>query len=169
MRVYVASTPARLATLRVQGLPAGTEGYAATPGLAEVLGLPADGGPDTAEELGEAVLEAAAEASLLLLAQEPGAGELDAEGRAGRTGARRRVVVVVEARARAVQDADHPATVVLTAPLRWSAVESVLADDATAVERVGRAAVLARTDQDRAVGRLERDQLGWFGPDELDD
>jgi len=166
--VYVATTPARLAALRVQGLPAGTEGYAATPGLAEGLGLSPDGGEDTAEELGQAVLEAAAEASLLLLADEPGAGEGDAGVLADRTGPTRRVVVVVEARARAVADADHPATVVLTAPLRWSAVESVLADDATAAERVGRAAVLARTDQDRAVGRLERDQLGWFGPDELD-
>ena len=77
MRVYVAATPARLAALRAQGLPAGTEGYAATPGLAEALGLPVDGGEDTAEELGEAVIEAAAEASLLLLAQEPGAGEID--------------------------------------------------------------------------------------------
>lgn len=167
MRVYVAATPARLAGLRQHGLPAGTEGYAATPGLAEALGLRVEQDEDTAEELGEAVLEAAAEASLLLLADEPGAVGDDAT-RPDPTGSMRRVVVVVQARARAVEDADHPATVVLTAPLRWSAVESVLADDATAAGRVGRAAVLARTDQDRAVDRLERDQLGWFGPDELD-
>ena len=163
----MAATPARLAGLRQHGLPAGTEGYAATPGLAEALGLRVEQDEDTAEELGEAVLEAAAEASLLLLADEPGAVGDDAT-RPDPTGSMRRVVVVVQARARAVEDADHPATVVLTAPLRWSAVESVLADDATAAGRVGRAAVLARTDQDRAVDRLERDQLGWFGPDELD-
>lgn len=168
MRVYVAATPARLAGLRRHGLPAGTEGYAATPGLAEALGLRVEEDEETAEELGEAVLEAAAEASLLLLADEPGPGGDDDRTRPDPTGSMRRVVVVVQARARAVEDADHPATVVLTAPLRWSAVESVLADDATAAGRVGRAAVLARTDQDRAVDRLERDQLGWFGPDELD-
>ena len=38
-------------------------------------------------------------------------------------------------------------------------MESVLADDETAADRVGRAAVLAADDVDRAVGRLERDRL----------
>ncbi len=66
-----------------------------------------------------------------------------------------------------MEDAPHPATVVLTSALRWSAVDCVLADDETAAERVGRAAALVEEDQDRAVERLERDQLGWFGPDEL--
>ncbi len=56
---------------------------------------------------------------------------------------------------------------VLTAPVRWAAVDCVLADDEAAAERVGRAAVLAATDQDRAVDRLERDPLGWFERDEL--
>ena len=88
-------------------------------------------------------------------------------GRVAATAVVEGTLVVVEARARPLEDADHPATVVLTAPLRWSAVDCVLADDETAAERVGRAAALVLTDQDRAVDRLERDQLGWFGPDEL--
>lgn len=171
MRVYVPTTPARLAGLREDGLPAGTEGYAVTDALADALGLPrpagpaargqvadvadpADGADEAAEDLLQVVLDAAAEASLLLLAD-------DGPGPA------RRAVVVVEARARPVDDDTHPATVVLTAPLRWSAVDCVLADDETAADRVGRAAELAGTDQDRAVERLERDQLGWFGPEEL--
>jgi hypothetical protein len=113
------------------------------------------GQDEAAEDLEQAVLDAAAEASLLLLAE-------DGDGSPAR-----RAVVVVEARARPVGGAGHPATVVLTAPLRWDAVDCVLADDASAADRVARAAALVETDQDRAVERLERDQLGWFGPDEL--
>lgn len=199
MRVYVPTTPAALPRLREAGLAAGTEGYAVTQALADALGVGpvaaagdqgADADDRSDEDLGEAVLDTAAEASLLLLAEElaekpadepagepaeepaeepagePAAGPPGGQGTTG-TAAARRVVVVVEARARPVEDAEHPATVVLTAPLRWAAVECLLADDERAAGRVGRAAVLARTDQDRAVDRLERDQLGWFGPDEL--
>lgn len=170
MRVYVPTTPALLPSLRRDGLPAGTEAYAATPGLAEALGLPApaddadgaapadgaDGAAEAAEaaeDLAEAARQTAAEASLLLLAEDPGAPA-------------RRTVLVADARARPVGGDAHPATVVLTAALRWAAVDSVLADDVTASPRVARAAALVDTDQDAAVARLERDVLGWFHPDE---
>lgn len=169
MRVYVPTTPARLAGLRQDGLPAGTEAYAATTELAEALGLPGpaasgadgtsrdrDGAGETdeaAEDLAETARQAAAEASLLLLAED------------GTTPARR-TVLVAEARARAVGGDAHPGAVVLTAPLRWGAVESVLADDPSASARVTRAVALVEDDQDAAVARLERDVLGWFHPDE---
>lgn len=174
MRVYVPTTPARLADLRADGIPAGTEGYAVTDALADALDLPRpvpgvagaeeDDGAEATEQLEVAVLDAAAEASLLLLAEDR-TGEVP--GGIGDEAPARRAVVVAEARARSVHDAAHPATVVLTAPLRWSSVDCVLADDETAAARVGRAAGLVLADQDRAVERLERDQLGWFGPDEL--
>lgn len=164
MRVYVPTTPALLPSLRRDGLPAGTEAYAATSALAEALGLPAPeddaggtpdaaGATDAVEDLAEAARQAAAEASLLLLAEDPGAPA-------------RRTVLVADARARPVGGDAHPATVVLTAALRWAAVDSVLADDVTASPRVARAAALVDTDQDVAVARLERDVLGWFHPDE---
>lgn len=160
MRVYLPTTPALLPGLREHGLPAGTEGYAVTEALVAALDLPADD-PDTEDDLVDVVVGAAAEGSLLLLGEQAAGSAIGPEQA-------RRVVVVAEARARSVDDADaHPGTVVLTAPLRWSVVESVLADDETAADRVGRAAVLAAEDVDRAVGRLERDALGWFHPDEI--
>lgn len=152
MRVYLPTVPALLPGLREHGLPAGSEGYAVTPALVDALDLPADD-PDTEDDLVEVAVAAAAEASLLLLAEH---------------GGDRRVVLVAEARARGLDDPDaHPATVVLTAPLRWAVLESVLADDESAADRVGRAALLVAEDADRAVGRLERDALGWFHPDEI--
>lgn len=158
MRVYVATTPARLPGLRQDGLPAGTEGYAVTAGLAEALDLPVPAdGPAEADEAGEDLADvarqAAAEASLLLLAEDGSAPA-------------RRTVLVAEARARPSGGDAHPATVVLTAPLRWDQVESVLADDVSASPRVARAAALVDEDQEAAVARLERDVLGWFHPDE---
>lgn len=167
MRVYVPTTPERLPGLREHGLPAGTEGYAVTPALVRALDLPADD-PDTEDDLVDVVVGAAAEGSLLLLGEElpAAAGTADRRGTTGP--AARRVVVVAEAGARAVDDPDtHPATVELTVALRWSDVESVLADDETASDRVARAAALVADDTDRAVGRLERDALGWFHPDEI--
>lgn len=158
MRVYLPTTPARLPGHRRDGLPAGTEAYAATPALAEALGLPdpvagTAGAEEAEEDLVDVARQAAAEASLLLLAEDG-------------TAPARRTVLVAEARARPSGGDAHPATVVLTAALRWDQVESVLADDVSASQRVARAVALVDDDHEAAVSRLERDVLGWFHPDE---
>lgn len=160
MRVYLATTPARVAGLRADGMPVGTEAYAATGALAEALGLPAPGDPDTDDDLAEVAVATAAEASLLLLAEDAATGPAE-------PAPERRVVLAADARARPVGGDAHPATVVLTAPLRFTSVDTVMADDGTVPERVARAVASVATDQERAVRMLENTALGWFDPSEL--
>ncbi|WP_380167552.1 DUF6912 family protein [Jannaschia sp. R86511] len=161
MRVYLATTPARVAALRRDGVPVGTEAYAATPALAQALDLPAPGEEDADDDLAEVAVATAAEASLLLLADDAAAG---ADGPAPV----RRVVLAADARARPLGGDAHPATVVLTAPLRFAAVDTVMADDDVVAERVGRAVASVETDHERAVRLLENTPLSWFHPSELD-
>ncbi|MFC3687807.1 DUF6912 family protein [Aquipuribacter hungaricus] len=184
MRVYVPTTPARVAALREHGLPEGTEAYAATPALAEALGMPAPGSEDADDDLAEVAVATAAEASLLLLAEDAAAGsgggaedhtgEQGSPGDAGSTGTGvappgpRRVVLAAEAPARPLGGDAHPATVVLTAPLPFAAVDTVLADDGTVPDRLARAVAAVDEDQERGVRMLENTALGWFAPSELD-
>lgn len=160
MRIYLATTPARVADLRRDGIAVGTEAYAATEALAAALDLPAPGDPDTDDDLAEVAVATAAEASLLLLAEDA------ADGRDSPPPTRR-VVLAAEARARPVGGDAHPGAVVLTAPLRFDSVDTVMADDETVAERVGRAVASVETDQERAVRLLENTALGWFAPSEL--
>lgn len=160
MRVYLPTTPARVAGLRADGIPVGTEAYAATAVLAQALELPAPGDPDGDDDLAEVAVATAAEASLLLLGEDAAAGRVD-------PAPNRRVVLAAEARARPVEGDAHPATVVLTAPLRFASVDTVMADDGTVPERVARAVASVADDQERAVRMLENTALGWFDPTEL--
>ncbi len=179
MRVYVPLTWSGLASVRVRGLPAGTTGYAVTTTLARELQVLGGADGVTGEELddlADVAVDTAAEASLLLLvaqaAQLPGAqpqGQASGQEQGAGQGVAappRRVVLVVTADVSSDPDDDHPAAVVLDAPLVWSQVDSVVADDLGDAPAVAAAVALAATDHEAAVAALEAHALGWFDPSE---
>lgn len=148
MRVFLPSTPGRVAALRAAGeVPPAEEGYCLTAALRAAIGADLED-----DEATEVVVTAAADASLLLLAEED-AGD-------------RRVVVVVEADAEPVADAEHPGLVRLVSGVVWSRVDSLLADDRGDEEVVARARRHVATDVDQAVRMTDRVHLGWFSPAE---
>lgn len=194
MRVYVATTWDALGAGAdgsdrplpgVRGVPAGTVGYALTHRLADALGAPAPmaASDEVLDEMGAVALDAAAEASLLLLAE---------HGAAGQDPTPRRAVLALDVDHGAVADVDHgvgagattgaddgpdgagapehPAAVLLPRGADGSAVLSVLADDAADAGQVARALVRLAADPDdvdAAVALLEDHALGWFDPAEL--
>lgn len=167
MRVLVPTTWAALAVVRRDGLPAGTVGYAATDALADALGLGGDVaalGEDDVDDLAEVVAAAAADASLLELADEAAAAGPDDPPAPAR-----RAVLAVDVAARSAAEPDgHPATVVLEEPVVFADVASVLADDASDEPAVARAVrrLLDTGDAARATALLEERLLGWYDPSE---
>ncbi len=157
MRVYLPSTLAGLGAALDAGRVEVAVGYAVTPALREWY-VEGD-----LEELEYAASTAAARAALRLLA----AGDGGAPAR--------RVVLAVEVPddvARPGPDVDR-AAVRLAEPVPWSAVESALVDDPSAVDDVRRAlAVMPAADagdDDAAflVGAVEDHELGWYAVQEL--
>ena len=155
-RVYLPTTLAGLrGALEAGSVDAGT-GYAVTPALREWY---AEG---DLEELEYAASNAAARASLRLLAAGDGAPP-------------RRVVLAVELPDDAVRpapDVDR-AAVRIAAPVPWRVVESALVDDPSAVDDVRRAvAALSAADSgdDDAtftVDSVDDHELGWYAVQEL--
>lgn len=174
MRVYVPTTWERLVGLRAVGLPAGTGGYAVTDALATALEVPgplAAAGADILDDLADVAVDAAAEASLLLLAADAQAESPSHPQAGSSTPEPRRAVLAVEAPASPDPDDDHPAAVVLDAPATWSQVSSVVADDRSDVAAVSAALALLATGSDGdpgpAVAALAGSVLGWFDPAEV--
>jgi hypothetical protein len=167
VRVLVPTTWAGLAVVRRQGLPTGTVGYAVTDALADALGLGGDAaalGEDDLDDLAEVVAAAAADASLLVLADEAAATDPGTPSAPAR-----RAVLALDVAAHPADEPDgHPATVVLTEPAAFADVASVLADDVAdepAVERAVRR-LLDTGDAARATALLEERLLGWYDPSE---
>ena len=157
MRVYLPTTLAGLGDALDAGRVDVAVGYAVTPALREWY-VEGD-----LEELEYAASTAAARAALRLLAAGDGGGPA------------RRVVLAVEVpddAARPGPDVDR-AAVRLAEPVPWSAVESALVDDPSAVDDVRRAlAVMPAADagdDDAAfvVGAVEDHELGWYAVQEL--
>ncbi|MFI7276856.1 DUF6912 family protein [Streptomyces sp. NPDC049879] len=168
MRVYLPLTTSGLARLRDTGetAPAPLAAYAVTPALRDWY---AAGDSRDDEELEYAALGLAAEASLRLLAAEPGA-------------ARRRVVVAAEVADGLVEDASggvageegEPGGVRLTAPVPLRLLAAVHVDEADAETDVTAAAgVVAAADRGDGDARAVVDALAdrdllWYGVQEID-
>lgn len=182
MRVYVATTWARLAGLVDEGLPQGTDGFAMTHRLARALDAPAPmaASDEVLDELAEVVLAAAAEASLLLLSDD--LAPRPVSDPAAELAPARRAVLALEVDASAVRGPDgppevvHPAAVVLPDGAAWSTVVSVLADDDRDAATVSHAVTLLdgaaggpaeTTALEAAVELLDEHALGWYDPTEL--
>ena len=162
MRVYLACTVPLLARAHASGrfAEAGATCHVVTPGLREWY-AGADG-----EELEYAALLEAGEASLRLLAAEPGAP-------------RRRVVVAAEVPSGLVQPswAEHTprSTAVLAGPVERRHVVSVHVDDDEAAADVDAAAralsAAARGDEDAqfVVDGADGHDLLWYDASEIDD
>lgn len=167
MRVLVPTTWEGLAAVRREGLPEGTVGYAVTDALARAVGLGDDVaalGEDDLDDLAEVVAAAAADASLLVLADEAVTAGPDVP-----PAPTRRAVLALDVAARPAAEPDgHPATVVLEAPAGFCDVASVLADDVSDEPAVGRAVrrLLDTGDAARATAMLEERLLGWYDPSE---
>ena len=157
MRIYCPATLASLEALAQNGFAAPVEAHAVTPALREWY---AEG---DAEELEYAASDAAAAASLRLLAAEPGVTT-------------RRVVVAADVPDDAVRLAGGDrSTVLVQVPVTRSEVASVHVDDATAEADVAQAvASLAAADAGDddaqfAVDQAAGHELLWYDVTELDD
>ncbi len=155
-RVYVPTTLAGLRAALAAGALDASTGYAVTPALREWY-VEGD-----LEELEYAASAAAARAALRLLGPD-------------RAAPARRVVLAVELpdpAARPAPDLDR-AAVRLSDPVPWSAVESALVDDPSAVDDVRRALTALPAadagDADAAfvVDAVEDHELGWYAVQEL--
>lgn len=166
-RVFVPLTPAGLGELaRLREVAGPAEAFAATPRLRGLLALPA-GSPDVDDELAEAALVAAADASVVLL------------GRHGCSPCRRVVLAAdVEVPDGSRADAHaHPASVGTLSGIALSQVVSVHVDgpDAEpAVAAAARAAMSAGEDLgdvsvEDALDILDEHALEWFDALEIPD
>lgn len=159
-RVYIPATLAALSEVRDGGSLTVAAAYAVTDRLRAQLALPDDGG-QVDEELADAALVAAADASLELLAADP-------------TSPRRRVVVAADAAAPTpAGPGEHPAAMLFSEPVGRADIASVLVDDEDAVPAVTSAVdALDRGDAvayEAALERLDDHALSWFDVSELDD
>lgn len=155
-RVYLPATLAGLRAALEAGAVDADIGFAVTPALREWY-VEGD-----LEQLEYAASTAAARASLQLLA-------------AGEGSAPRRVVLAVELADDAVRPAPdiERAAVRLAGPVPWSAVDSALVDDPSAVDDVRRAVdalpAADAGDDDAAfvVDSVDDHELGWYAVQEL--
>ncbi len=155
-RVFLPTTLAALRAALDTGSVDAATGYAVTPALREWY-VEGD-----LEELEYAASAAAARASLRLLA-------------AGEGSAARRVVLAVEIADEGVRPAPDldRAAVRLSAAVPWSAVDSALVDDPSAVDDVRRAlpalSAADAGDDDAAftVDAVDDHELGWYAAQEL--
>lgn len=157
-RVYIPATLAALSEVRDGGALTVPAAYAVTDRLRAMLAL--DDGGQVDEELADAALVAAADASLDLLAADP-------------TSPRRRVVVAADAAAPTpAGPGEHPAAMVCPGPVGRADIASVLVDDVDAVPAVTSAIeALDRGDAvayEAALEQLDDHALSWFDVSELD-
>ncbi|MYW00659.1 hypothetical protein [Streptomyces sp. SID3343] len=149
MRVFIPTTPAGLSALHADGMIVATPltAYAVTDALREWYES------QDSEELEYAAMTQAAEASLRLLAGEPGA--------------RRRVVLAADVPDAMVADASHegPATVTVSATVPRKRVAAVHMDTADAEAAI--AAALAGGLTDELVEATEEHELLWFATQEI--
>jgi hypothetical protein len=156
-RVYL---PATLPALRrmLDGSPLPVTGaYAVTDRLRSLLADPADG-EDVEDELAEAAIVAAADASLSLLSRD-------------RSLPARRVVVAADVAAIPLDTGEHPAAVTCRGEVALGVVASLLADDEDAVPAVRIVLdALAAGDQAgyaQALDDLDGHGLSWYDASEL--